>query len=306
MDRPIAVGHNLYFRPYPKTVPSYYYNYEFVSPEDLYSEIKEEMRSYFNTGILDDTMFPIYTDKALRKLGRSGLKIDEAALELKHGMAELPPDFKYVRELWMCANINYYVKGPSAIYTQEKCVVTPYGDFDRCNPCSTCPDDCTSTHMVYYKETGAALFSFSVGYLMRPGNLTTRAECFHNCKNFGSDSINVFDIRDRKVITNISDGVLYLVYYKEERDENDAQLIPDNYFIGEYIKSFIKWKLYEQLYNDVTDETFNQIERKYQMYKQEYNDNFILADAEVKKQTVYQKNLSIKRTKRRLNKYIIP
>ena len=306
MHRPIAAGHNLYFRQYPQTIPSYYYNYDFVSAEDLYSEIKEEMRSYFNTGILDDTMFPIYTDKALKKLGRSGYKIDEMVLPLKNGMADLPPDFKYVREIWMCANITYMVNDPSYVYTQEKCIISPYGDYDRCNPCDTCPDDCNQTHMIYYKSTGKAYISFSIGALMKPGNLSTRAECATDCKNFGIDSIYVFDIRDNKVITNLSDGMLYLVYYKQEIDEQDRQMVPDNFFIQEYIKSFIKWKLYEQLYNDVTDETFNQIERKYQLYKQEYNDNFIIADAEVKKQTVYQKNLSIKRAKRRLNKYYIP
>lgn len=289
-------------------MPSYYYTYTFTSPDNLYAEIKEEMRSYFNTGVLNDTMFPIYTDKALRKLGRSTYKIGDDILKLDDFEAKLPVDFRYVRELWACMNVFETMKNPGAIYTQATCIVDPYGEYDRCNPCDTCPPDCTTSQTKFYKTTEYFTYSFSLSHLLKPGNMTVKTHCSEDCKNFGIDMMqqwDVFDIRDNKVVTNFKNGHLYLVYYKEEIDDCQNQLIPDNFFIQEYIKSFIKYKMYEQLYNEVTDETFNQIERKYQLYKQEYNDAFILADAEVKKQTIYQKNLSIQRTRRRLDKYII-
>lgn len=284
---------------------SYYYQYNHVSPDDIYAEIKQEMRSYFNTGVLNDTMFPIYTDKALRKLGRSTFKIGEDVIKLADYQGKLPPDFKFVRELWACSNVTEVLKNPSSTYSQETCVVSPYGDYDRCNPCDTCPEDCNTSQFIYYKTNEYYTFTFSKSHLLKPGNISVRNQCAGDCANFGSDSWDTFEIRDNKVVTNFQDGHLYLVYYKEELDESQNQLIPDNFYIQEYIKSFIKWKMYEQLYNEVTDETFNQIERKYMLYKQEYNDAFIMADAEVKKQTVYQKNLSIKRMRNRLDRYII-
>src|ERR1700751_4524118 len=113
---------------------SYYYTYTFASPDNIYAEIKQEMRSYFNTGVLNDTMFPLYTEKALRKLGRSTYKIGDDVLKLEDYESKLPPDFKYVRELWACQNVFETRKHPGAIYTQETCIVDPYGDYDRCNP----------------------------------------------------------------------------------------------------------------------------------------------------------------------------
>jgi hypothetical protein len=50
---------------------SYYYKYNFVSPEPVYSTVKEELKSYFDTGAIDDLLFPTYLDKALKKLGRT-------------------------------------------------------------------------------------------------------------------------------------------------------------------------------------------------------------------------------------------
>jgi len=52
---------------------SYYYKYNFVSPEPIYSIVKEELKSYFDTGAVDDLMFPTYlfltTSLLLEKLG---------------------------------------------------------------------------------------------------------------------------------------------------------------------------------------------------------------------------------------------
>ena len=50
---------------------SYNYKYNFVSPEPVYSTIKEELKSYFNTGALDALLFPTYLDKCLCELGRA-------------------------------------------------------------------------------------------------------------------------------------------------------------------------------------------------------------------------------------------
>ena len=62
-------------------MPNYYYKYNFISPEPLYANVKEELRSYLDTGAIDDTMWNVYTDKCLQKLGRSSYKILEWMLE---------------------------------------------------------------------------------------------------------------------------------------------------------------------------------------------------------------------------------
>ena len=49
---------------------SNYYKYPFESPEPLYAKIKLELKSYFDTGAVDDLLFPVYIKYCLDKLGR--------------------------------------------------------------------------------------------------------------------------------------------------------------------------------------------------------------------------------------------
>ena len=80
---------------------SYYYKYDFVSPEPVFSVVKEELKSYFDTGAVDDLLFPTYLDKCLRKLGRATYQIQEPYLTREDFQTRLPDHFFAVREAWM-------------------------------------------------------------------------------------------------------------------------------------------------------------------------------------------------------------
>lgn len=285
---------------------SYYYKYNFVSPQPLLAEIKEEMDSYFATGVVDDVMFYTYLNKALRKLGRTTLKIDEIPLTLENYEARLPNDFEYVRELWLCTEVVKSHPMASAYYDQRTCkVVADWSDWDPCNPCDICTDHCTQSKSVVYKTTGEIIMKFSLHSLLTPGNISVKNHCDKQCMNFEASSPWTFDIRDNKIITNFCDGHLYLIYYKMEKDEDEFQMIPDNFRIEEFIKAYIKCKLYERIWNSTTGETYNQTRDMYLMYEQKEAEAFILAQIETKKPTIQQNINRIKTQNRRFNKYRI-
>lgn len=285
---------------------SYYYKYNFVSPQPLLAEIKEEMDSYFATGVVDDVMFYTYLNKALRKLGRTTLKIDEIPLTLENYEARLPNDFEYVRELWLCTEVVKSHPMASAYYDQRTCkVVADWSDWDPCNRCDTCTDHCTQSKSVVYKTTGEIIMKFSLHSLLTPGNISVKNHCDKQCMNFEASSPWTFDIRDNKIITNFCDGHLYLIYYKMEKDEDEFQMIPDNFRIEEFIKAYIKCKLYERIWNSTTGETYNQTRDMYLMYEQKEAEAFILAQIETKKPTIQQNINRIKTQNRRFNKYRI-
>lgn len=287
------------------TFSSYYYTQEFVSPQQLYAEVKEEMKSYFATAVVDDTMFPIYTSNALQKLGRGTLQIDEVVLELENRSVCLPANFKYIREVWACRTEFLSVPDPRAVYSSQSYVIAPYGDFDPCEPCACPAPTCSTKKQVVTKTTGETIFSFEHHYKLSPGSRSTLNHCANECVQRSLDADDTFHIDGNKLSTAFTTGFLHIVYYKLDYDESDFQLIPDNYRIREYLKAFLKYKMYEQIFNEVSDESFSQAERKYQIYKQEYHDAFIGADAEVKKETLQQKVNSIHASRRRMNKYLI-
>lgn len=294
---------------------SYYYKYNFISPEPTFAVVKEELKSYFDSGAVDTLMFPTYVDKCLRKLGKTGFDIYETVLQLDDFQSRLPDNFKYVREAWLCTNVNSLPhQSANSLYSQAASSTTiqisPIVTNQPCQNIECTTDNCTGCMpeliQAVYKTNNSTMFSYKREYLLKPGNISTKKYCSTDCANFGSSAPDTFDIRDNKFTTNFRKGDVYLIYYGTEYDDSGLQLVPDNYRILEWIESFLKYKVFETLSNQVNDETFNQIQAKLAYYKQESEEKYILAETEVKKQTAYEKQRAIKRNLNRFQMYELP
>ena len=311
---------------------SYYYQYDFVSPEPVYATVKEELKSYFDTGAVDDLLFPTYLDKCLKKLGRATYLIAEQPLDIYDFEARLPDNFYAVREAWMCTSIygNTYQEASSfysQAYTSTTIQVSPIttNDGSCTNPeCANvgCDGECMPELIqTVYKTNNSAANLYTKQYLLQPGNISARANCdlSYTCawdngtavahrQQFtpGSSGYGSFDIRDNKFVTNFRQGIVHLIFYATEYDQIGNQMIPDNYRIREYVEAFIKYKVFEMLSNQLTDETFQQIQQKLAYYKQLSEEAFIMADIEIKKQTAWDKQRRIKNDLNRFNMYELP
>lgn len=297
---------------------SYYYKFNFVSPEPIYATVKEELKSYFDTGAVDDLLFPTYLNKCLNKMGRSSYRISEEILDMEDFTARLPDNFYAMREAWLCAEMpltSYQL--PTSFYSQSAksttIQVSPYTTNDFCpsNNCTDpCSDDCMpSLVQVVYKTNNEIARSLRLSYLLKPGNISAKSNCdleYSNKFNFSipyASDYGSFDIRDNKLVTNFRKGTVYIIFYATDYDENSNQLIPDNYRIREYIEAFLKYKVFETLMNQTHDESFPQIMAKFQFYKKEADEAYILADSELKRETAYEKQRKIKHGLNRNQKY---
>lgn len=311
---------------------SYYYKYNFVSPEPIYATVKEELKSYFDTGAVDDLMFPTYLDKCLRKLGRATYVIQEEPLEIEDFQARLPDNFYAVREAWMCAEIPQYpYQTANSFYSQAASQTTiqvsplTVGGTNCDNPeCANpgCNGECMPLLIqAVYKTNQQVARSYKKEYLLKPGNISVSKHCDVNYTDSwafasgptpvqeftpGSASYDSFDIRDNKFVTNFRNGIVHLIFYATEYDNGGNQMIPDNFRIREYIEAFIKYKVFEMLSNQINDETFNQIQAKLVYYKQLSEEAFIMADIEIKKQDPWTKQRRIKNDLNRFNMYELP
>jgi hypothetical protein len=309
---------------------SYYYKYNFISPEPVYSTVKEELKSYFDTGAVDDLLFPTYLDKCLKKLGRTTFVIAEQPLYIEDFQARLPDNFYAVREAWMCTEIPQYpYQSANSFYsqaaTQTPIQVSPVtiGGAPCINPtCVTgCPECMPELIQAVYKTNNSIARAYQQNYLLKPGNISARTNCnvdYNNAWEFGqyapplheftpgSASYDSFDVRDNKFVTNFRNGIVHLIFYATEYDCVGNQMVPDNYRIREYIEAFIKYKVFETLSNQLTDETFQQIQQKLVYYKGLSDEAFIMADIEIKKQTPWEKQRRIKNDLNRNNKYELP
>ena len=309
---------------------SYYYKYRFVSPEPVYATVKEELKSYFDTGAVDDLLFPTYLNKCLNKLGRTTYAIAEQVLYIEDFQARLPDNFFAAREAWMCTEIpGYPYQSANSFYSQAASQTTIQiapiisGTVPCTNPqCTTgCPTCMPELIQAVYKTNNAIARSYRQEYLLKPGNISARNNCeveYSNAWEFyappptvheftpGSAGYDSFDIRDNKFVTNFRNGVVHLLFYATEYDNIGNHLIPDNYRIREFVEAFIKYKVFETLSNQINDETFQQIQQKLAYYKQLHDEAFIMADIEIKKQTPWEKQRRIKNDLQRFAQYELP
>jgi hypothetical protein len=310
---------------------SYYYKYNFTSPEIVYSTVKEELKSYFDTGAIDDLMFPTYLDKCLRKLGRSSYVISEETLHIEDFQARLPDNFFAVREAWLCTEVpglpyqtanSFYSQAADQTTIQVSPVVSGGVPCTNAECTTGCPECMPVLIQAVYKTNSQSARTYRKQYLLKPGNISARNNCTldynndwesygfggvaNNSSTPGSSAADSFDIRDNKFVTNFRSGVVHLIFYATEYDNGGNQMIPDNYRIREYVEAFIKYKMFETLSNQINDETFQQIQQKLVYYKQMSEEAFIMADIEIKKQDVYAKQRRIKQDLNRFNMYELP
>lgn len=286
---------------------SYFYKYNFTSPEVIFVKVKEELRSYFEAGIVDDTLFPLYVDQCLRKLGKAAYPINQTLLNIKDYKQSLPEDFYAVREAWMCTTYEDGTQLPSSTYVQVTNTAykmdTLTQEEVKCRPCDTCkhPDIIEAV----YKINNGVVFRFQKQYLLTPGNIFPSCPDDLYCANYNSVSPHSYDIRDGKMATTFREGKVYLQYYSNGIDENSDQLIPDTIETLNYLEFYIKEKMFEQVWNQTTDETYNQSQGKFQYYKQRADEALIIARTENKKKDEYRMQRDINRTRRRFSRYNI-
>ena len=174
--------------------------------------------------------------------------------------------------------------------------------------CPTCVPEVTQA---VYKTNNVQTRTYRQLYLLKPGNISASRSCTNEYyKNWGSygqtpgsSRMDSFDIRDNKIITNFREGTIHMIFYSNTVDNDANQLIPDNFRIQEYVEAFIKYKLFEMMTNQVNDETFNQLQQKLVYYKSLSDEAFIMADIEVKKQTIEKKVQRINKDLKRFIKY---
>lgn len=284
-----------------------YYKYDFVSAEPLFAKIALELKSYFSTGMLDDLLFPIWTKYCLDRLGKGSFPIEETLLVIENNECRLPPDFMSVREARSCEQSGgTRYKLPSYYYKSETYQLDNHAEhIDRCAPCDPCNLCTRSINVVYKTQTQTVIPSYTVHHLLKPGNISCYDKCHKDSPNLHATSNDTFDIHGNKFSTNFVSGEVHLIYYSKQLDEEGTNLIPENVKIQDYVEKYIKYKLFEQLSNQVTDETYAQIERKCQKYDLEAAAAFHAAESEAKKETTHQIMHSIKKNKSRFNKYII-
>jgi hypothetical protein len=272
------------------------YKYNYVSAEPVWAQVKEELQSYFESNAINDSMFPKYTEDLIRKLGYSALVVKEEILPLKNFIAYLPEDAVYVNDV-------LYASGDNKLTTRKDQVT--YNYKMECIPVSCEPLMETDNPITYKeirvveKETKDVITSFNKIMRLKPSTLRAKQMCETDAFKIFMNSPHYYDINGRLLNTNISDGHLYIRYKAMLKDDNGFPLVPENIKFEEALISYLKYKLFEYLWNTVSDETFAQVQGKMTFYKGEYGEKLIDARTEFMSSSFGKQKQNIMRSRNR-------
>lgn len=276
---------------------SKYDNFNFVSAETIVAEVKQQLKSYFDSGSVTEVLIPTYVSTALRKLKHMVLEPKEDILSLTNYTVKLPSDFQYLEDVYLLETTEL-IAGP--LYT------TVY-DYYKKRYCD-CEDDLCEPDCETFSITKASIPSW-INKNLNPTLLKvyygSRSYCLdssYGIKNI--NAVNEVKINKNTITANFQTGLLFIKYSTIPTDEY-GPLIPDVVEVEDYIKAFITFQLFDQLYNSVTDESINIIERKRQLYKQEYYGKYEAALNMLKAQTKQQVRDGIANDRRRFVKFLI-
>ncbi len=298
---------------------------KFVSPESIYARVKEELRSYFSTGSLDDLLFGVWTSDCIQKMERTYFPIHECAMDLWDHKCELPCDFKTAREVWLCAT---YEKGPITspfvYYYQTDCRINPAPTpGDACGDCVdgyqcfapsqtptpvALPDLCNvpDEFRVTHKVMSQMNFTFRVSGLLKPGNYKTISKCETDSPNLRASCIDTFDIMGNKLITSFRQGTVFMSYYANPYiNEAGYPEIPDNEPFQKYLYYYLRYMVFQQLFDQSTDESFNQARAKRDDAEKKMWDAYINAKNYALAGDIYSVEKSIVRSLNKNNRFKI-
>jgi hypothetical protein len=130
--------------------------------------------------------------------------------------------------------------------------------------------------------------------------------CTENCQNLKVSSTDIIKINQHKKISaTFQEGCLYVKYFSRPVDDYGMVMIPEVMEVEEYVKSYLKYKFFEQMWHSVMDESSKQVEAKLQYYKREQLEKLQAAYNILMSKTKQQIADSIVRTRNRFSKFHI-
>jgi len=239
-----------------------YEHINFISAEPLIAEVKQELKYYFEAGSISEVLIPTFVDQALRKLKVMVLKPEDVVLHFVNYKSELPCDFALLDRATIYETDIEFSGGPTTLT----------GHYYLSTDCSF-GAECCDNKTEYFEQIWVSTPGFKI--IMRQPRWIrvyhgSKSLCTEGCPNLSSTSPDVLKIENNRTVSaTFETGCVYVRYFSRPVDEFGIPMVPEILEVEEYIKSYLKFKFFEMLWHGVVDESANQIQNKFQYYKQD-------------------------------------
>jgi hypothetical protein len=265
-----------------------YKNFNFISSEIIIAEVKQRMHSYFDSGAIKEILIPTYIHNALRRLRVLGMEYREDVLPVENYKAKLPNELMYLKDAWLCDKV-YQIS--------EDLTTNQYEYYKKIY----CNDSCSNEYETFSQTTQTipSWVEKNLNPKLLRVHYTSKAYCSNDCKGLDLRGDDYTVTINKKTITaTFETGEIYIQYYVSPTDEF-GPLIPETIEVEDYVKNTLYLRFYEDLYNNVSDESINIITNKLGYYKQEHRLSYESALNSLKEESKQQTRDNIRKQKRR-------
>lgn len=275
-----------------------YNNWNYISAEVIVAEVKQKLKSYFDSGSITEALIPTYIDNALRRLKHLVLDYKEDIITVEDYKVKLPEDFAFLKDAYLLTRID-------DLTTPVMSSKFEYYKKLYCNNCD--PEDCGDEDCESLTVTTQTFPSWITTYL-NPCLLRV----YYNSKNYCTSETqglnltgpDMVKIHNKTMSTTFKESDIFIQYWTKPEDEH-GPLIPEIIEVEDFIKAALFYNFFEDLYNSVTDESINVIERKLQFYRANYFAKYESALNWLKQESKQQVRDAITKQNRRFIKFVI-
>lgn len=248
-------------------------NYKMPNIDTITSQVLRDLNKYADAGLIDEN--ELYSDavSALKRFGNDICTDQEAFVEIKNGLGQLPDQFFSLKMALECepdyyqrSNIEHHTLLNSVFYTER---VELSDAWNECDSCCKERTEKVIRENVYF-DSGSVSFTYKNPRILRLTKGFEKSVCATNCLNNyrieNPHEINI--INRRKLQTNFSKGTVYIRYKGLPVDDEGFLDIPEtaNGHLDTYIEYYLKRRTAERLIgnNDALG-----LQTMYPIYKQE-------------------------------------
>jgi hypothetical protein len=223
-----------------------------------FTQLMEDVSIDFSTYALEGMIEPQQLIKVATRVNYDlGLKIHrtkEVVLDIEHGRAQLPFDFKYLNYAFKCGSYTVNNTMPSGTHVETFNDV-PYvpapGNIDPCKKAGTCKDVCViktcndnNSHQLVQRIGPNQFRQFSSWSQLRIQNVNDSV-CF--CPALGAQALDIAEIKDGFLLTTFRTGKVYLSFQGSMENAEGDLLVLDQPYCNEYYEYAIKQRILENM-----------------------------------------------------------
>lgn len=238
-------------------------NLQYIEASEIIREVKNELFTYFDRGILDESfLYPIIRT-CLSQMGLRILPTKSEVVKVEDFKADLPCDFYKAIMMVGCGLEEIR----DVDYTNAKFEEYEVTDLNICEQrCDYCEDECGNLYGIkqYYNT-----FSATYTELYPLSIKDSKPYCLDSCFQYVGRG-NEVTIKNGKIYSNFREGHIFIEYLTNLESDSGDLLIPDNQVIKDWIKMEMMFVCFRKLYlNNEADvqQRLNWIQNQLSIYQ---------------------------------------